>query len=424
MKLFVGVLWTTLFVNVNICVCQDENDSTGDGSFQIDEVTREEGILVAQDSACTQFWIDFCVVEAFRYCYIDEELETERCGACLPGSFEWKTMCVSSAAFQLQTFLAEFTPVYLKEIPEEDRLEFLRLAIVFIVAHHSKNPPPLYELSLTPFSADGPEDTRHRQGFLPDEALNQREQAFRKNEPRYLQEDSVSREKVDWRTAGVVTSVKDQSRCGCCWAVSLAGAIEGATARNTGYLQSLSWQQLVSCDDQNFGCNGGSLVYAMQYAIQNSLGGIATDSDYPYTDSGGSTTESCQVTGKIPAVQVTEADYVVDFYDEFSFQERLTRMKRAIEQQPVAIVIRSNCQTISNYHSGILTEDEACACNDPMCADHAVLLVGYDDTTSPPCWIIKNSWGTRWYVNARRQKSKRSLSVTSLGFIVQANVLT
>jgi C1A family cysteine protease len=86
----------------------------------------------------------------------------------------------------------------------------------------------------------------------------------------------------------------------------------------------------------------------------------------------------------------------VDFYDEFSFEERLSRMKRAVEQQPVAIVIRSNCYTISNYQSGILTEDEDCACSDPMCADHAVLLVGYDDSTSPPHWIIKNSWGTTW----------------------------
>jgi hypothetical protein len=273
-------------------------------------------------------------------------------------------------------------------------LQLLRRSILFIVEYNSKNPPPPYELSLTPFSADSEEDVLQRLGFIPDEDFNQR-QDFR-NEPRYLQESTASPAIVNWRDAGAVTPVKNQGRCGCCWAVTLAGAVEGAAAVNNGYLQSLSWQQFISCDNNNLGCGGGSLVYAMEYAVTTDFGGVATNNEYPYTDEMGTTTDSCGVSGKKPAVEIPGASYVVDFYDDFSFAERMSRTKRALEKQPVGVVIRSNCQTISNYQSGILTEDEACGCEDPLCADHAVLLVGYDDTSSPPCWILKNSWGTQW----------------------------
>jgi hypothetical protein len=33
------------------------------------------------------------------------------------------------------------------------------------------------------------------------------------------------------------------------------------------YFQNLSLQQLVSCDDENGGCNGGNLYYTMQYVV-------------------------------------------------------------------------------------------------------------------------------------------------------------
>jgi len=49
---------------------------------------------------------------------------------------------------------------------------------------------------------------------------------------------------VDWRNAGVVSPIKDQGRCGGCWAFSSTGVLEShaAIAAGKGQLKTLSVQ--------------------------------------------------------------------------------------------------------------------------------------------------------------------------------------
>ncbi len=51
--------------------------------------------------------------------------------------------------------------------------------------------------------------------------------------------------KVDWRTAGILTSVKDQGSCGSCWTFGSTETIEAYWAKATGNLQELSEQVCV-----------------------------------------------------------------------------------------------------------------------------------------------------------------------------------
>jgi hypothetical protein len=128
----------------------------------------------------------------------------------------------------------------------------------------------------------------------------------------------------------------------------------------------------------------------------NTYGGLTHLKDYVYTDYKGSIMEEYQVEGKTLAVEVMEPQNVLDFGGIMTFQQRLETMKQALAQQPVAMVIRSSCKTLSNYRNGILTDDGDCACSDSSCIDHAILMVGYDDTSDPPYFKLKNSWGTSW----------------------------
>ncbi|KAF4753586.1 hypothetical protein FOZ63_024944, partial [Perkinsus olseni] len=52
---------------------------------------------------------------------------------------------------------------------------------------------------------------------------------------------------VDWRPKGVLNPIKDQGKCGSCWAFSANGALEAQYAIATGKLLSFSEQQLVDC---------------------------------------------------------------------------------------------------------------------------------------------------------------------------------
>ena len=54
--------------------------------------------------------------------------------------------------------------------------------------------------------------------------------------------------------------------------------MEGINKIVTGKLVELSEMELIDCDHNSHGCNGGRMDYAFQWVISN--GGIDTEADY------------------------------------------------------------------------------------------------------------------------------------------------
>jgi len=202
---------------------------------------------------------------------------------------------------------------------------------------------------------------------------------------------------VDWTTKGVVSAVKNQGSCGSCWAFSAVGSLESAYAIKTGQLVEFSEQELVSCDDNDFGCQGGLMDSAFDW-IERSSAGLCSEADYPYTSGLTSARGECTKANCTPVPNSVPKGYVDIPPNEASL------LAAVAQNGPVSVAIEADQAVFQFYHSGVLTG----ACGTHL--DHGVLLVGYgvDTASGTPFWKVKNSWGAGWgeagYVRIQRGK--------------------
>ena len=180
---------------------------------------------------------------------------------------------------------------------------------------------------------------------------------------------------VDWRSKGAVTKVKDQGQCGSCWTFATTGVLEGWYQINKGTLLSFSEQQIVDCDKNDDGCDGGDPVEALTYTATN---GVELELTYPYTAEDG----TCKFK-KAVAVKTNGGSNLVT-------AQNTDALKTALVASPVSVAIEADEDVFQLYSSGVIKS----GCGDSL--DHAVLAVGYTTVGSDEAFIVKNSWGSSW----------------------------
>ncbi len=196
-------------------------------------------------------------------------------------------------------------------------------------------------------------------------------------------------EQVDWRDAQVVSAVKDQGRCGSCWAFASTAVIESHVAINTNKLFDLSPQQIAACapNPDNCGgsgnCQGATAELAFDYVAGST--GLLEEFQYPYSSYYGVESECVVPTqpGSTPKAKISG-------YVKLPENNYHALMYAVATKGPIAVSV--DASTWSSYKSGIFN---GCNQTNPD-INHAVVLVGYGEDSGQKYWLVRNSWSASW----------------------------
>jgi hypothetical protein len=152
---------------------------------------------------------------------------------------------------------------------------------------------------------------------------------------------------LNYTELGYVNTVRNQGRCGACYAFAVAGACEATFKKKFNTLYKIAEQQLVDCTKNaeygNRGCLGGKLSTTYAYlASQMAM----NDSNYPYR---ARDNDSC----------LYNEDVAISTIDNFVRLSNINEsylMDLLCEIGPISVGIDASSRTFQYYSSGVYYE--------------------------------------------------------------------
>ena len=213
---------------------------------------------------------------------------------------------------------------------------------------------------------------------------------------------------INWNSS--LGPARNQGPCGSCWTFAITGVLESFRNRKARKnLDYLSTQQLVDCDTNNNGCNGGDFYWAFKYTQTN---GLVDETKYPYK----AQEESCQSINGFSTTKISDFSYCSNYRTVSSLKCTEDKVYQNLQKGVSAVGIDGSM--IQLYEKGIFTFN--CSSD-----NHAVILTGYgvDVVTGKEYFLIRNSWGTSWGENgyirvARNLNNKNSCFITNESYTI------
>jgi len=176
--------------------------------------------------------------------------------------------------------------------------------------------------------------------------------------------------------------VRDQGRCGSCWAFTSAMLLEsmfdGKVAVSTQYIMDCRDTSILNIEP----CVGNNIVYSSFEGINKN--GYKTESECRYRGRA----SSCAAGGK--KIAGLKQTYVTGNEGKGkNFMPTPDFIKNAIANVKSAVGVIVNTNGGFFDYAGGLYNDDSCKGYD---SDHEVTIIGY----TPEHWLIQNSWGESW----------------------------
>merc|ERR1711865_483350 len=183
---------------------------------------------------------------------------------------------------------------------------------------------------------------------------------------------------------GLVHPIRDQQRCGSCWAFSASEVLSDRVAIATGKPSPvLSAEDLVSCDKKDEGCNGGNLPSAWEYLVNT---GLVTDTCWPY--SAGS--------GRAPKCRnkcVDSEDFTRSLAkSSYAIHGAADMQKDLVQNGPIQVGFKVY-RSFMTYKKGVYHKKKHEKVPE---GGHAVKIVGFGAEGKHMYWTVANSWNTDW----------------------------
>jgi cathepsin B len=204
--------------------------------------------------------------------------------------------------------------------------------------------------------------------------------------------------RTQWPNCSTIGAIQNQARCGSCWAF---GAVESITDRfciHNGVTNQLSFEDLVSCDIFDRGCDGGDAASAWHFA---EWFGLVSAECAPYTvPTCPPDQQPCLDFVPTPKCPHSCANDSMKWDDDKSHVQKpytVSANNNGIETEimtngPVEACFEVYSDFV-NYTSGVYQHKSG-----DYLGGHCVKLVGWgvDTNSSLPYWLVANSWTTYW----------------------------
>ena len=206
------------------------------------------------------------------------------------------------------------------------------------------------------------------------------------------------------RWADQMPPVRNQGKCGSCYAVSTLNMLESRLRIKLGIKEEFSLDHILNCSVYNQGCEGGYSYLVLKFAKELEL--IPKRCEKTHNEKfqcGQKKCKSSHISNKFTSYKVKNFGYLGGSYGKCS-EELLMRELQI--NGPVVVSFEPDYHFMmyrkgiykslkSNWMSKNLQKPEW------QKVDHSVTLVGwgYDEIHKKKYWLLLNSWGKHWGEN-------------------------